>query len=169
MVRLAPGAAGAAVPRRLGVGVVGAQNDAPASGAEAGVTAEEVAAAEQVRRAEPVKLAFERDQERIRDALRNLPRTIFILLLAALGPATGSLGPVFRGSDGAPPSAAGVATAASLNEAMPRSPLWKPGLHVLLAALASQLGLAFDDQRLPQLSEVLEERAAVHVYVPSSL
>jgi chemotaxis protein methyltransferase CheR len=30
------------------------------------------------------------------------------------------------------------------------------------AALASQLGLAFDDQRLPQLSEVLEERVAAH-------
>jgi chemotaxis protein methyltransferase CheR len=30
------------------------------------------------------------------------------------------------------------------------------------AALAGQLGLAFDDQRLPQLSEVLEERVAVH-------
>jgi chemotaxis protein methyltransferase CheR len=30
------------------------------------------------------------------------------------------------------------------------------------AALASGLGLAFDDQRLPQLSEVLEERVAAH-------
>ena len=31
--------------------------------------------------------AFERDQERIRGALRNLPLTVFVLLLAALGPA----------------------------------------------------------------------------------
>jgi uncharacterized membrane protein len=39
--------------------------------------------------------AFERDQERIRSALRNLPQTILVLLLAALGPAAAVLGATY--------------------------------------------------------------------------